>query len=113
MGCIVNGPARQITPTSASACPAPRAPAAPVFIDGEKALTLRGEGIAAEFHKIGRKLHRAPFGTVTPRIDDPAGPGPPQPPGAGPARQSVTQPRSEPMPEHTPATGPPLHRCAR
>ena len=28
------------------------APAAPVFIDGEKAMTLRGEGIAKEFQQI-------------------------------------------------------------
>ncbi|NBS08877.1 MAG: 4-hydroxy-3-methylbut-2-en-1-yl diphosphate synthase, partial [Betaproteobacteria bacterium] len=28
------------------------APAAPVFIDGEKALTLRGNQIAVEFQKI-------------------------------------------------------------
>ena len=46
-------PANPNMPTSAFRCPAPaRAPAAPVFIDGKKAMTLRGEGIAEEFKQI-------------------------------------------------------------
>ena len=38
------------------------APAAPVFIDGEKALTLRGEGIAQEFHKLVESYIERRFG---------------------------------------------------
>ena len=46
-------PARASTPISASACRGrARAPAAPVFIDGKKAVTLRGAGIAEEFQEI-------------------------------------------------------------
>ena len=41
------------TPTSASACPAPaRVPVAPVYVDGEKTVTLKGERIAEEFQAI-------------------------------------------------------------
>ena len=41
------------TPISASRCPGTgEAPAAPVFIDGKKAVTLRGPGAAAEFKQM-------------------------------------------------------------
>ena len=53
MGCIVNGPGESKHADIGISLPGTgEAPAAPVFIDGEKALTLRGEGIAQEFHKI-------------------------------------------------------------
>ena len=53
MGCIVNGPGESKHADIGISLPGTgEAPAAPVFIDGEKAMTLRGEGIAAEFHKI-------------------------------------------------------------
>jgi len=53
MGCIVNGPGESKHADIGISLPGTgEAPAAPVFIDGEKALTLRGEGIAAEFQKI-------------------------------------------------------------
>jgi (E)-4-hydroxy-3-methylbut-2-enyl-diphosphate synthase len=40
-------------PTSASPCPAPASrPAAPVFEDGVKTQTLRGDNIASEFKTI-------------------------------------------------------------
>ena len=39
-------------PTSASRCPARAQPAAPVFIDGRKAVTLRGPTIAQDFRKL-------------------------------------------------------------
>jgi (E)-4-hydroxy-3-methylbut-2-enyl-diphosphate synthase len=53
MGCIVNGPGESKHADIGISLPGTgEAPAAPVFIDGEKALTLRGEGIAAEFHQI-------------------------------------------------------------
>jgi (E)-4-hydroxy-3-methylbut-2-enyl-diphosphate synthase len=38
------------------------APAAPVFIDGEKAMTLRGENIAQEFHQIVETYIEKRFG---------------------------------------------------
>ncbi len=53
MGCIVNGPGESKHADIGISLPGTgEAPAAPVFIDGEKALTLRGEHIATEFHKL-------------------------------------------------------------
>jgi (E)-4-hydroxy-3-methylbut-2-enyl-diphosphate synthase len=53
MGCIVNGPGESKHADIGISLPGTgEAPAAPVFIDGSKAMTLRGENIAAEFHQI-------------------------------------------------------------
>ena len=53
MGCIVNGPGESKHADIGISLPGTgEAPAAPVFIDGEKALTLRGENIAQEFVAI-------------------------------------------------------------
>ncbi len=53
MGCIVNGPGESKHADIGISLPGNgEAPAAPVFIDGEKAMTLRGDNIAAEFHAI-------------------------------------------------------------
>ena len=50
MGCIVNGPGESRHANIGISLPGTgEAPAAPVFIDGEKAMTLRGENIAREF----------------------------------------------------------------
>ena len=53
MGCIVNGPGESKHADIGISLPGTgEAPAAPVFIDGEKAMTLRGDRIAQEFHRI-------------------------------------------------------------
>lgn len=53
MGCIVNGPGESKHADIGISLPGTgEAPAAPVFIDGEKRLTLRGDNIAAEFQRI-------------------------------------------------------------
>jgi (E)-4-hydroxy-3-methylbut-2-enyl-diphosphate synthase len=53
MGCIVNGPGESKHAHIGISLPGTgESPAAPVFIDGEKAMTLRGENIAQEFQKI-------------------------------------------------------------
>ncbi|CAN1521118.1 gcpE 1-hydroxy-2-methyl-2-(e)-butenyl 4-diphosphate synthase [Burkholderiaceae bacterium] len=53
MGCIVNGPGESKHADIGISLPGSgEAPAAPVFIDGEKAMTLRGDNIAHEFHQI-------------------------------------------------------------
>ena len=66
MGCIVNGPGESKHADIGISLPGTgEAPAAPVFIDGEKALTLRGEGIAQEFHKIVESYIERRFGSVT------------------------------------------------
>ena len=50
MGCVVNGPGESRHANIGISLPGTgEAPAAPVFIDGEKAITLRGENIAQEF----------------------------------------------------------------
>ena len=53
MGCIVNGPGESKHADIGISLPGTgETPAAPVFIDGEKALTLRGERIAEEFQVL-------------------------------------------------------------
>ncbi|MBT7953819.1 MAG: flavodoxin-dependent (E)-4-hydroxy-3-methylbut-2-enyl-diphosphate synthase [Rhodospirillaceae bacterium] len=53
MGCIVNGPGESKHANIGISLPGTgEQPAAPVFIDGEKKLTLRGKNIASEFKQI-------------------------------------------------------------
>ena len=53
MGCIVNGPGESKHANLGISLPGTgEQPAAPVFIDGEKKMTLRGDKIAEEFKKI-------------------------------------------------------------
>ena len=53
MGCIVNGPGESKQADIGISLPGTgEQPAAPVFIDGEKAMTLRGADIAEQFKKI-------------------------------------------------------------
>jgi len=64
MGCIVNGPGESKHADIGISLPGTgEAPAAPVFIDGEKRLTLRGETIAQEFQKIVESYVERRFGT--------------------------------------------------
>jgi len=68
MGCVVNGPGESKHANIGISLPGTgEAPAAPVFIDGQKAVTLRGERIAEEFQQlvddyIARKYPRRPVG---------------------------------------------------
>ncbi|MCU0924576.1 MAG: flavodoxin-dependent (E)-4-hydroxy-3-methylbut-2-enyl-diphosphate synthase [Hydrogenophaga sp.] len=63
MGCIVNGPGESKHADIGISLPGTgEAPAAPVFIDGQKAMTLRGEGIAAEFQTIVENYIEKKFG---------------------------------------------------
>lgn len=65
MGCIVNGPGESKHADIGISLPGTgEAPAAPVFIDGEKALTLRGEGIAQEFQQIVECYIQQKFGAT-------------------------------------------------
>lgn len=64
MGCIVNGPGESKHADIGISLPGTgEAPAAPVFIDGEKALTLRGENIAQEFHQLVQSYIDKRFGS--------------------------------------------------
>jgi (E)-4-hydroxy-3-methylbut-2-enyl-diphosphate synthase len=64
MGCIVNGPGESKHADIGISLPGTgEAPAAPVFIDGEKAMTLRGEGIADEFQRVVEQYIERRFGS--------------------------------------------------
>jgi len=53
MGCVVNGPGESKHANIGISLPGSgEKPVAPVYIDGEKTVTLKGEGIAAEFQAI-------------------------------------------------------------
>ncbi|NLF55670.1 MAG: flavodoxin-dependent (E)-4-hydroxy-3-methylbut-2-enyl-diphosphate synthase [Thauera phenolivorans] len=53
MGCVVNGPGESKHANIGISLPGTgETPAAPVYVDGEKTVTLRGENIAAEFKAI-------------------------------------------------------------
>ena len=63
MGCIVNGPGESKHADIGISLPGTgEAPAAPVFIDGQKALTLRGDGIAREFQTLVEQYIERRFG---------------------------------------------------
>ena len=63
MGCIVNGPGESKHADIGISLPGTgEAPAAPVFIDGEKAMTLRGDNIAREFHDIVEQYVQRRYG---------------------------------------------------
>jgi (E)-4-hydroxy-3-methylbut-2-enyl-diphosphate synthase len=63
MGCIVNGPGESRHADIGISLPGTgEAPAAPVFIDGEKALTLRGDRIAEEFQGLVQNYIDQRFG---------------------------------------------------
>jgi (E)-4-hydroxy-3-methylbut-2-enyl-diphosphate synthase len=53
MGCVVNGPGESKHANIGISLPGTgESPAAPVFVDGKKTVTLRGDNIAAEFRQI-------------------------------------------------------------
>ncbi len=70
MGCIVNGPGESKHADIGISLPGTgEAPAAPVFIDGHKALTLRGEHIATEFHALVESYIERRFGAAVESAD--------------------------------------------
>ena len=65
MGCIVNGPGESKHADVGISLPGTgEQPAAPVFIDGKKVLTLRGPNIAAEFKQIVEDYIARRFGPL-------------------------------------------------
>jgi (E)-4-hydroxy-3-methylbut-2-enyl-diphosphate synthase len=65
MGCIVNGPGESKHADIGISLPGTgEAPAAPVFIDGQKALTLRGDDIVREFQVIVDNYIEKKFGVT-------------------------------------------------
>ncbi|EJM99790.1 flavodoxin-dependent (E)-4-hydroxy-3-methylbut-2-enyl-diphosphate synthase [Herbaspirillum sp. YR522] len=66
MGCIVNGPGESKHANIGISLPGTgESPAAPVFIDGEKRMTLRGERIAEEFQGIVLDYVQSHYGQDT------------------------------------------------
>ena len=64
MGCIVNGPGESKHADIGISLPGTgETPAAPVFIDGEKATTLRGENIAEDFKVMVSDYIETRYGT--------------------------------------------------
>jgi (E)-4-hydroxy-3-methylbut-2-enyl-diphosphate synthase len=65
MGCIVNGPGESKHANIGISLPGTgESPAAPVFVDGRKTVTLRGERIAEEFQAIVLDYVRTRYGTA-------------------------------------------------
>jgi (E)-4-hydroxy-3-methylbut-2-enyl-diphosphate synthase len=63
MGCIVNGPGESKHADIGISLPGTgEAPAAPVFIDGQKRMTLRGNAIASEFQAVVENYIHKRFG---------------------------------------------------
>lgn len=65
MGCIVNGPGESKHADIGISLPGTgEAPAAPVFIDGEKRMTLRGDSIASDFQTVVENYIQKRFGAT-------------------------------------------------
>lgn len=63
MGCIVNGPGESKHANIGISLPGNgESPAAPVFIDGKKEMTLRGDNIATEFQEIVQNYVERKYG---------------------------------------------------
>jgi len=77
MGCVVNGPGESKHANVGISLPGSgENPVAPVYVDGVKTVTLKGDNIAAEFQKIVEQYvadnypsGRAPAGKTQPRKD--------------------------------------------
>jgi (E)-4-hydroxy-3-methylbut-2-enyl-diphosphate synthase len=66
MGCIVNGPGESKHADIGISLPGTgEAPAAPVYIDGEKRMTLRGDNISADFQQVVEQYIHQRFGNVS------------------------------------------------
>ena len=68
MGCVVNGPGESKHANIGISLPGTgEAPVAPVFVDGERTVTLKGERIAEEFQAIVERLRARRNGTARTR----------------------------------------------
>jgi (E)-4-hydroxy-3-methylbut-2-enyl-diphosphate synthase len=64
MGCVVNGPGESKHADIGISLPGTNEfPVAPVYVDGEKTVTLKGERIAEEFQQLVEEYVRANYGT--------------------------------------------------
>jgi (E)-4-hydroxy-3-methylbut-2-enyl-diphosphate synthase len=66
MGCVVNGPGESKQANIGISLPGSgERPVAPVYVDGKKTVTLRGDGIAAEFKRIVEDYVRSRYSRRT------------------------------------------------
>jgi len=66
MGCVVNGPGESRHADIGISLPGTgEIPVAPVYVDGERTVTLKGEGIAREFEAIVDAYVRKRFGAAS------------------------------------------------
>jgi len=64
MGCVVNGPGESKLANVGISLPGSgERPVAPVYVDGEKTVTLKGDSIAQDFQKIVEEYVRATYGS--------------------------------------------------
>jgi (E)-4-hydroxy-3-methylbut-2-enyl-diphosphate synthase len=67
MGCVVNGPGESRMANLGISLPGTgETPVAPVYVDGEKTVTLKGERIAEEFQQIVADYVAAKYGNAPP-----------------------------------------------
>jgi len=70
MGCVVNGPGESRHANIGISLPGTgEKPVAPVFIDGERAVTLKGERIAEEFQALVEQYVKRRFGDSVVNVD--------------------------------------------
>ena len=66
MGCVVNGPGESKHADIGISLPgADEAPVAPVFVDGQRTVTLKGDHIAQEFQAMVQKYVEKRYGAIT------------------------------------------------
>jgi (E)-4-hydroxy-3-methylbut-2-enyl-diphosphate synthase len=64
MGCVVNGPGESKHADIGISLPGTgESPVAPVYVDGERTVTLKGDGIAREFQAIVDDYVNKRYGT--------------------------------------------------
>jgi (E)-4-hydroxy-3-methylbut-2-enyl-diphosphate synthase len=74
MGCVVNGPGESKHANIGISLPGSgEAPVAPVFVDGERTVTLKGERIAEEFQAIVDAYVKRRYGRTADTLSEQAG----------------------------------------
>ena len=70
MGCVVNGPGESKHANIGISLPGTgEQPSAPVYVDGQKYTTLKGDNIAADFQAIVDDYVRSHYGGASPAVD--------------------------------------------
>ena len=69
MGCVVNGPGESKHANIGISLPGTgETPVAPVYVDGERVKTLKGDGIATEFQAIVEQYVKDKYGQTVGKI---------------------------------------------